>query len=62
MGAEQGLLTLEELRVLVDEQLVDTVLIGLTDMQGRLQGKRCAARTPPPVTSASAWFCCAVLS
>lgn len=44
MGAGQGRLTLEELRVLVDEHLVDTVLVALTDMQGRLQGKRYAAR------------------
>jgi glutamine synthetase len=40
----QGLLRLEELRVLVEECRVDTVLVALTDMQGRLQGKRCAAR------------------
>ncbi|MGH3932881.1 MAG: glutamine synthetase family protein, partial [Pseudonocardiaceae bacterium] len=38
------MLSLEELRVLVDEHQVDTVLVALTDMQGRLQGKRCAAR------------------
>ena len=37
-------LTLEQLRVLVDEDTVDTVLVAMTDMQGRLQGKRCAAR------------------
>ena len=40
MGPPQGLLSLEELRVLVDERQVDTVLVALTDMQGRLQGKR----------------------
>jgi glutamine synthetase len=44
MSSRQGRLTLEELRVLVDERRVDTVLIALTDMQGRLQGKRYAAR------------------
>ncbi|MGQ0777855.1 MAG: glutamine synthetase, partial [Pseudonocardiales bacterium] len=38
------MLSLEELRVLVDEHQVDTVLVAVTDMQGRLQGKRCAAR------------------
>jgi glutamine synthetase len=38
-----GLLTLEELRVDVDAGRVDTVLLALTDMQGRLQGKRLAA-------------------
>jgi glutamine synthetase len=37
-------LTIERLRVLVDEGTVDTVLVAMTDMQGRLQGKRCAAR------------------
>ncbi|HWC80095.1 MAG TPA: glutamine synthetase family protein [Pseudonocardiaceae bacterium] len=37
-------LTVERLRVLVDEGEVDTVLVAITDMQGRLQGKRCAAR------------------
>jgi glutamine synthetase len=37
-------LTIERLRVLVDEGIVDTVLVAMTDMQGRLQGKRCAAR------------------
>ncbi len=44
MTHRQGLLRLEELRVLVDERRVDTVLVVLTDMQGRLQGKRCTAR------------------
>lgn len=39
-----GLVTLPELRALVDAGDVDTVLIAATDMQGRLQGKRCAAR------------------
>jgi glutamine synthetase len=41
-GAEP--LTIERLRVLIDEGIVDTVLVAMTDMQGRLQGKRCAAR------------------
>ena len=36
-------LTLEELRVRIAEGTVDTVLVAFTDMQGRLQGKRCAA-------------------
>ncbi|MGH3822350.1 MAG: glutamine synthetase family protein [Pseudonocardiaceae bacterium] len=44
MAHRRGRLTLEELRVLVDEHQVDTVLLALTDMQGRLQGKRYAAR------------------
>ena len=37
-------MTLEELRQLVDTGAIDTVLLGLTDMQGRLQGKRLHAR------------------
>jgi glutamine synthetase len=39
-----GMLTVDELRTLVDDGEIDTVLVGITDMQGRLQGKRCAAR------------------
>ena len=37
-------MTLAELCVEVDEGTVDTVLLALTDMQGRLQGKRLTAR------------------
>ncbi|TVT08498.1 glutamine synthetase [Amycolatopsis bartoniae] len=37
------MLTVDRLRELVDEDVVDTVLVAMTDMQGRLQGKRCAA-------------------
>jgi len=36
--------TLEELRAQVERGEVDTVLLALTDMQGRLQGKRLTAR------------------
>jgi len=36
--------TLEELREAVEQGTVDTVLLALTDMQGRLQGKRLTAR------------------
>lgn len=39
-----GMLTLDELRTAVDDGSIDTVLVAFTDMQGRLQGKRCAAR------------------
>ena len=38
------MLTLEQLRVHVHDGSIDTVLVAFTDMQGRLQGKRCAAR------------------
>ena len=37
------MLTLEQLRTRIDEGQIDTVLLAFTDMQGRLQGKRCAA-------------------
>ncbi len=37
-------MNLEELRGRVDGGEIDTVLLGLTDMQGRLQGKRLTAR------------------
>ena len=36
-------MTLDELRAKVDAGEIDTVLIALTDMQGRLQGKRLTA-------------------
>jgi glutamine synthetase len=39
-----GMLTLDELRTQVADGSIDTVLVAFTDMQGRLQGKRCAAR------------------
>ncbi|TWE22675.1 glutamine synthetase family protein [Prauserella muralis] len=44
MRNREGMLTLEALRELVEQGTVDTVLVAMTDMQGRLQGKRCAAR------------------
>jgi glutamine synthetase len=37
------MLTVDRLRELVEEGVIDTVLVAMTDMQGRLQGKRCAA-------------------
>ena len=37
-------MTLDELRAEVERGAVDTVLLALTDMQGRLQGKRLTAR------------------
>jgi glutamine synthetase len=39
----QGLLDLDALRSEVDAGRIDTVLIGMVDMQGRLQGKRLTA-------------------
>src|SRR5438094_4606473 len=43
MNTAKGMLTLDALRELVEAGTVDTVLVAMTDMQGRLQGKRCAA-------------------
>ncbi|WP_208637307.1 glutamine synthetase family protein [Amycolatopsis echigonensis] len=43
MAARRGMLTLEALRERVTAGTIDTVLVALTDMQGRLQGKRCSA-------------------
>ncbi|BEP12135.1 glutamine synthetase family protein [Acidothermaceae bacterium B102] len=40
----QGRLGLDELTELVEAGRVDTVLLAITDMQGRLQGKRMSAR------------------
>ena len=37
-------LTVEQLRAQIDGGEIDTVLVAFTDMQGRLQGKRCHAR------------------
>jgi glutamine synthetase len=42
--ARPGMLSLEQLRTSVDDGAIDTVLVAFTDMQGRLQGKRCAAQ------------------
>ena len=43
MSPPGGAVSLEELRHLVEQGEVDTVLLCITDMQGRLQGKRCHA-------------------
>ena len=43
MPSRRGMLTLEQLTAAVEDGSVDTVLVAFTDMQGRLQGKRCAA-------------------
>jgi glutamine synthetase len=42
--SRSGWLTLDELATEVETGKVDTVLVGMTDMQGRLQGKRIDAR------------------
>ncbi|MEU4608509.1 glutamine synthetase family protein [Kribbella sp. NPDC023972] len=44
MDSNTGKLTVQALRELVAAGQIDTVLVAITDMQGRLQGKRCGAR------------------
>ena len=44
MASDRGKLSVQALRDLVAKGQVDTVLVAITDMQGRLQGKRCGAR------------------
>ncbi|WP_020498204.1 glutamine synthetase family protein [Sciscionella marina] len=44
MAERSGMLDLVGLRALVDAGTVDTVVVAMTDMQGRLVGKRCSAR------------------
>ncbi len=44
MDRSTDMLTLDQLRERVVAGQIDTVLVAITDMQGRLQGKRCAAR------------------
>ena len=44
MNTPSGMLTLDHLRSMVEAGEIDTVLVAITDMQGRLQGKRCTAR------------------
>jgi glutamine synthetase len=44
VASETGKLTVQALRDLIAAGVVDTVLVAITDMQGRLQGKRCGAR------------------
>lgn len=44
MTANKGMLTLAELTRLIEQGEIDTVIVSFTDMQGRLVGKRVAAR------------------
>ena len=44
MGVRSGNLTLDELSALIDRREIDTVVLAFADMQGRLVGKRVAAR------------------
>jgi glutamine synthetase len=42
-GQRRGMLTMEQLEIAVGAGEIDTVILALTDMQGRLQGKRLSA-------------------
>ncbi|MCP2261443.1 glutamine synthetase [Streptoalloteichus tenebrarius] len=44
MGRTEGVLDVGRLREMAEDGRVDTVLLAMTDMQGRLQGKRLSAR------------------
>ncbi|MBC7725514.1 MAG: glutamine synthetase [Burkholderiaceae bacterium] len=44
MAARTGMLALTELTTMIDRGDIDTVIVAFTDMQGRLVGKRVAAR------------------
>ncbi len=44
MARRPGILTVDELRSRIEAGHIDTVVVAITDMQGRLQGKRLAAR------------------
>lgn len=44
MDNAAGMLSLDQLRSRVEAGEIDTVLVAIADMQGRLQGKRCGAR------------------
>lgn len=44
MANRNGMLDLAELRESVESGAVDTVIVAMTDMQGRLVGKRCTGR------------------
>lgn len=43
--SKQGQLSIDELRDLVASGEIDTVVVAITDSMGRLQGKRCGARS-----------------
>jgi len=44
MSKNKGMLSVQELQTLVADGSIDTVVVGFTDVQGRLVGKRVAAR------------------
>ena len=61
MPARTGMLTLQQLRDLISVGRVDTVELAMTDMQGRLQGKRLSAEFFLDVVAAHATEACSYL-
>ncbi len=57
-GRRSGLLTQGELESLVAAGDIDTVIVAFTDMQGRLTGKRVAARLFVEEVAAHGAECC----
>jgi glutamine synthetase len=58
MAARTGMLTTDELNVLIDAGEIDTVIVAFTDMQGRLVGKRASARLFKEEISSHGAECC----
>ncbi|WP_165069883.1 glutamine synthetase family protein [Marisediminicola senii] len=58
MSNRTGMLSTDELNALIDRGEIDTVIVAFTDMQGRLIGKRVAARFFKDEISAHGAECC----
>ncbi|MGV9800793.1 glutamine synthetase family protein [Mycobacterium sp. NPDC003449] len=58
MSPNPGMLALEELRRMVADGDIDTVIVGFCDMQGRLTGKRVSARLFVEEVAAHGAECC----
>ncbi len=58
MAGRTGMITTDELNRLIDAGEIDTVIVAFTDMQGRLVGKRVAARFFKDEISSHGAECC----
>jgi glutamine synthetase len=58
MAVRTGMLSTDELNVLIDAGEIDTVIVAFTDMQGRLVGKRASARLFKEEISSHGAECC----
>ena len=58
MAGRTGMITTDELNPLIDAGEIDTVIVAFTDMQGRLVGKRVAARFFKDEISSHGAECC----